>query len=1199
MSAAAFERQIRPIYDAIDTGSNKSALLACNKLLKKYPQNDLLKALKALALVRSQKVEESLVLCDEVLAAKPTDDSTLTAMMHVLRGLGRHADTVAMFEEAFKRQPLNEDLGMQTFFANIRTGNWKAGQQLATKLNKQFHEDRYVYWGVMCAVLQANDPSTPANMREILFKLAHRLLQTAWGPLESNADRLHLYLSLLHELRLSDEARTLLESEQGKAICSRSLACDELRRDIWKLNGWLKEEGKTAEKRISNKDRNWLEFLSVLDVTFSSVASGEPSDSAKEECVQHVSKTRELLTKVAEEDGLKDRSALLALLELEKRARIHGLSTGSSRLLDLMQQYFSQFGDKAASLLDLQRSINVQKLLRHNLQESELTLELEAGRALQLVQQYIEALQLGKDLPKTELQPADDLVVLAGQIFVSMYKLSGDEAHLHSAIVVLEFASKKSPQSYLIHLSLVRIYRLLGAAQPALEHYRLLNVKQVQNDTLSHFSLSRASNFSLAATGDLTYESECLESSQIYMSNSQEVKKGNIQRPKQAANVRQTADFIVRAFSAEKYSQIPDFVIFEDRLDNSLQRDLVKIEHVRMRVTHEPINSDLVDLELVELKFIFDRLHYDNRDFDILRNYQPRVQPSFNDQTTLLGKQPGLGWLWIFLKIYIKAFQHASDLDDTVEEKLLIGDRPKQSNDPENKLPLQERLAMRKPQELAELTEDELAFLNYATDLADWLGPYHDHTRPPPSAVLAEAAKQTELKTGHALKGLELPTDNGDANGHAKKPEDTPPVREPPASLITFFQHMQARFKELVEAKRPPHELLHVATLTQEALILFTVETLRFKNATVVKVHKLGALVQSFKGIRVEAISILKDMSSQLLIISESEGTANKRKAFVDGCKSLQVTSEINHDYILDVAKKVTDARKKIVMSQYGDSNPYYGNTGGGGGYLTGGSPFGSSSGSPGGASRRALAQSLRPLSIMQVHKATQAHTDADWMIDNTEIGQVTIVGRVITIQTQTTNSVYWVDDGTGRVEARFWSDSTGQEGESFEGITEGSYVRVTGTLKTYGNKRYINTVHIRPIKDWHEHELWFHIAEIMAITLTFDRGPVRDIIYPSAPAGSSVNQNTAAGQGHAASAYTAQPNPVVADERWANLPPVQLSIVTYMSQQPQQDEGIHVSAIARAVGADVNAISDALEKLMDEGHIFTTMDEMHFTLAV
>ena len=53
--------------------------------------------------------------------------------------------------------------------------------------------------------------------------------------------------------------------------------------------------------------------------------------------------------------------------------------------------------------------------------------------------------------------------------------------------------------------------------------------------------------------------------------------------------------------------KIHDFIIFEDRLENSLQRDLIKMEHVRMRIAHEAINSDLVDMELIELKFIFDR----------------------------------------------------------------------------------------------------------------------------------------------------------------------------------------------------------------------------------------------------------------------------------------------------------------------------------------------------------------------------------------------------------------------------------------------------------------------------------------------------------------------------------------------------------------------------------------------------------------
>lgn len=87
-------------------------------------------------------------MCDEVLASKPTDDATLSAMTLVLRGLGRREvlfdrpslcyltlclpdiDMITMFEEAYKRQPHNEELGFQTFFANVRTGNWKAAQQV-------------------------------------------------------------------------------------------------------------------------------------------------------------------------------------------------------------------------------------------------------------------------------------------------------------------------------------------------------------------------------------------------------------------------------------------------------------------------------------------------------------------------------------------------------------------------------------------------------------------------------------------------------------------------------------------------------------------------------------------------------------------------------------------------------------------------------------------------------------------------------------------------------------------------------------------------------------------------------------------------------------------------------------------------------------------------------------------------------------
>ena len=54
----------------------------------------------------------------------------------------------------------------------------------------------------------------------------------------------------------------------------------------------------------------------------------------------------------------------------------------------------------------------------------------------------------------------------------------------------------------------------------------------------------------------------------------------------------------------------------------------------------------------------------------------------------------------------------------------------------------------------------------------------------------------------------------------------------------------------------------------------------------------------------------------------------------------------------------------------------------------------------------------------------------------------------------------------------------------------ERRYVRVTGGLKNFGKKRYINATHIRDVKD--PHETYFHILEAIAVTLMIDRGPVR-----------------------------------------------------------------------------------------------------------
>lgn len=139
------------------------------------------------------------------------------------------------------------------------------------KMHKQFQEDRYIYWSVISAVLQvslqlkhtayilimrftkARDPSTPASMRPILFKLSHRLLSSAVVPSHLSADRFYLHLSILKELELWDEAHQLLITDSGKAVCETSLIVDTIRREVWKQKGLWEEEKQIAQQRITEK----------------------------------------------------------------------------------------------------------------------------------------------------------------------------------------------------------------------------------------------------------------------------------------------------------------------------------------------------------------------------------------------------------------------------------------------------------------------------------------------------------------------------------------------------------------------------------------------------------------------------------------------------------------------------------------------------------------------------------------------------------------------------------------------------------------------------------------------------------------------------------------------------------------------------------------------------------------------------------
>jgi N-terminal acetyltransferase B complex non-catalytic subunit len=206
-------------------------------------------------LLKCQKHDEAVALCDEVFSARPTDGDILLALSQILRHLERHQDNISLYEDAFKKEPRNEELGSQTFMAMIRIGSWKLAQQLSHKLSRTFPEEhRYLSWSVMCAFLQACDPAIDGKTKNILLGLALRLFQQLPPHVghTASADKLCLLLEIylsFTEPKLVD-AYDVLATDAGHAMFGSSLAVDERRQMIWSKLHKHAEEQDLSKQRL-------------------------------------------------------------------------------------------------------------------------------------------------------------------------------------------------------------------------------------------------------------------------------------------------------------------------------------------------------------------------------------------------------------------------------------------------------------------------------------------------------------------------------------------------------------------------------------------------------------------------------------------------------------------------------------------------------------------------------------------------------------------------------------------------------------------------------------------------------------------------------------------------------------------------------------------------------------------------------------
>ncbi|KAL8278029.1 hypothetical protein RQP46_009661 [Phenoliferia psychrophenolica] len=474
---------------------------------------------------------------------------------------------------------------------------------------------------------------------------------------------------------LKDTLLAHFASPDANKWCERGLGLELWRREVELKYGsvdggeWVASWNRLKHS-LEQGDTNWHTMLFLIRLTFSiALGSSEmyrgaplPSPCPEPSGVGAtlLQQSRVLFRGLADEGekGLRERGFLLALLEIEKESRTRNWEEGTP-LSQLVAEYFERFSTKMCCLEDLKpylavltpseraafretvvaiadgttdlsdkkiwRVITASQIARSLLAESDEATEVAA--ALAYTKRYFQALPLGKGLVATELQPADDFALLAGQAFVSAWEFSHDRAHLEKAIAVLDFAAARSRYKYQIRILLVHLLRLLGASSLAVLHYRILGVKSIQYDTLSHVLLTRAATFAIGNDPGLAEETAA--SQKWYTTGEHEA-----------------SEMVIRAFNFKNYTKIEDFAIFQNRLSRSLSKYTLAMEAVRMQVVKgvfDPV-AGARTVEALARTLKSGGPFSDNRDYKTLPSLQPSSQRSIREQTQM-GPRPGTDWL--------------------------------------------------------------------------------------------------------------------------------------------------------------------------------------------------------------------------------------------------------------------------------------------------------------------------------------------------------------------------------------------------------------------------------------------------------------------------------------------------------------------------------------------------------------------------
>ncbi|KAJ8767500.1 hypothetical protein K2173_017544 [Erythroxylum novogranatense] len=238
--------------------------------------------------------------------------------------------------------------------------------------------------------------------------------------------------------------------------------------------------------------------------------------------------------------------------------------------------------------------------------------------------------------------------------------------------------------------------------------------------------------------------------------------------------------------------------------------------------------------------------------------------------------------------------------------------------------------------------------------------------------------------------------------------------------------------------------------------------------------------------------------------------------------------------------------------------------------------------------SRNREARCLLPLTVKQIRELA-SNDESNFVIDGVEVNNVTILGRVCQKEDKTSEYTFIVDDGTGQIECTKWIQES-LDVDELGGILIGVYVRVHGQLRGLQGRRFINVFSIRSITDFNEMTSHFIDCIYVHFYNTRLRGHPSQAQVTNSAMGSTLKGYQASPQNQFSAHFST--------DGLSNAGQVILNLL----QQPAylaNEDGVHRNVIAQQLNIPMNKLMEELQSLVDNGFVYSTIDDDHFKSTV